>query len=74
MNLNGFLKLGEGVINEKFMMWGEMAGTARVNVGFKVRMVREESNNFSSDEDVYIIIVIRREFRIDTGNVRCSML
>ena len=75
MNLDRFLKLGEGVIDEKFMMWTEMAGTARVNVGFEVRLMGEEGNDFSSDEDMYIIvIVIRRELHVDAGNVGHSML
>ena len=75
MNLDRFLELSEGVIDEKFTTWTEMAGTARVNVGFEVRLMGEEGDDFSSDEDMYIIVVvIRRELRVDAGDVRRSML
>jgi len=74
MNLDRFLKLGEGAINENFVTWAEMAGTTRVNIGLKVRLVEEESNDFSGNEDMYIVVVIRRELCMDAGNVCCSIL
>ena len=75
MNLDRFLEHGEGVIDEKFTMWAEMAGTARVNVGFEVRLMGEEGDDFSSDEDMYIIVVVvRRELCVDAGDVCRSML
>ena len=75
MNLDRFLELGEGVINKKFTTWTEMVGTARVNVGFEVRLMGEEGDNFSSNEDMYIVVVVvRRELCVDAGDVGCSML
>jgi len=74
MNLDRFLELGECVIDENFMTWAEMVGAVRVDVRFEVRLVGEEGDDFSSNEDMYIVVVIRRELHIDAGNVCRSML
>ena len=60
MNLDGFLEGGNGFIQEVFMTWTEVMGTARVNevvAGF----MREEGDDLRGNEDMNITIIIRRE-------------
>ena len=61
MNLDRFLEGGKGVVQEVFMMWTEVVGTARVNKGIMAGFAREEGDDFRGNEDVNITIIIRRE-------------
>jgi len=44
MNLDRFLKLGEGAINENFVTWAEMAGTSVLRSS-SVRFFTSKSGN-----------------------------